>query len=86
MSPTGGSINRLGGSQYECRGQIGGTGDVSLQGLRGVALEFANTLPAETQDNFQQFSAKLADRFPPIRKEIDELKVWGIYPCRQPFR
>jgi hypothetical protein len=32
-----------------------------LQGLRGVALEFANTLPAETQGNLQQFSAKLAD-------------------------
>lgn len=25
-----------------------------LQGLRGVALEFANTLPTEIQDNFQQ--------------------------------
>ena len=38
MSPTGGSINRLGGSQYECRGQIGGTGDVSPTGPKGSGV------------------------------------------------
>ncbi|KAJ5193413.1 hypothetical protein N7449_009555 [Penicillium cf. viridicatum] len=46
-----------------------------LAGLRGLALEFAYTLPQDIQDNFEEFSNRLIQQFPIERKVVNKFDV-----------